>query len=664
MGRNNIIFYRKNFVELVFPYNPEIISFIKREFVFPKFQPGSKSWYVPIYLQREREALERLKEQFGFRDWYEFEPEESSGWKIDRQRGDLVLKFISPNFGELFNRLIFPYEDLDLLKEIKNEGERIKKLAYYRKENRETVWSLSDRVLRFFLQRGIDNLFVQTQLKPFMEKFWLEQTLGSLVKPVGEFKGFNYLFPFQKAGLQVLARRLKKYKGQILGDEMGLGKTIQAGALIKGLKLYPALVITPASLKYSFANKLEEVVKIPNIKVLNGSRPYSIPQGEVVIINYDVLSYWKDKLAEFPFKLIVGDEAHYLKNPQAKRTRAFKQIAKEIPYKLLMTGTPWQKSPDELWSLLEISGLAKFITPTKREFEDRFVHYEVREIRSKGIKVKVPLGVKDAEGLRAKLFAIALVRRTKEQVLKDLPPKLVSKEVVELTNRSEYDYYIENKFDTEFLLEYAERKGVELPPDIFSWERREQFEWVLKNRPSIFMELHGELYKLLGEGKVKPVVEFVKNYFENNPDGKVVVFAYHRSVQDKLVKELKNFNPLHLKGEMGAKMKAEIEKIFNEDDTNKVLVASLMAGKEGLTLTRADTLIFSEMWFNPQDLAQAEDRIHRIGQDKTAKIYYFIAKDTIDEDIWNIVKERQRSFNRVFSASEKLKREGKKMKLF
>jgi SWI/SNF-related matrix-associated actin-dependent regulator 1 of chromatin subfamily A len=141
----------------------------------------------------------------------------------------------------------------------------------------------------------------------------------------------------------------------------------------------------------------------------------------------------------------------------------------------------------------------------------------------------------------------------------------------------------------------------------------------------------------------------VEDYFQNNPEGKLVVFAFHKSVQERLFKELKKYNPLWLKGEMTSKEKAQIEKMFNNEEQNKVLVASLMAGKEGLTLTRADTTIFAELWFNPQDLAQAEDRIHRIGQKNVAKIYYVIGKDTIDEKIWETISKRNYAFKRVFN---------------
>jgi SNF2 family DNA or RNA helicase len=646
--KNNIIFYRKGFVELIFPYNTEIATFIKQNFIFPKYQEVSKSWYIPIFLEKERKALEELKERFSFRDWYDANPEESSAWSLDKDKADLVIKYIPPKYGQVFDRIIFPHENPKLFKELKEEGMRIKRIAYWRSNKRETVISLTPSTYEYFLKRGIDNLFVEKKLKPFVENLELKLALGNLAEPLKEIKGFDYLYPFQKAGLQVLYYRLKRFKGQILADEMGLGKTIQAGALIKAMKAYPTLVVTPSSLKYSFADKLENIVKIRNIKVLQGKKTYAIPQGDVIVINYDILQEWKDRLKSVNFKLIIGDEVHYLKNLKAKRTKAFKDISKGIPYKLLMTGTPFQNSPEELWSLLDITGLSKFVAENKKEFDERFVYYQERYLASRGITIKIPVGVKDGDGLKTKLFATSLVRRTKKQVLKDLPKKIVSKELVDITNREKYDDYIRNKFNTEFLLKYAEEKGLAIPERLWDSDREEQFSWIIQNRPSIFMELHGELYKMLGEGKIKAVSEFVKDYFENNPDGKLIVFAYHKAVQEKLFKELKDFNPLWLKGEMSSKEKAEIEKIFNETDINKVLVISLMAGKEGLTLTRADTAVFTELWFNPQDLAQAEDRIHRIGQEKTANIYYFVAKDTIDEDIYRTVKQRDYSFKQVF----------------
>ena len=644
--RNNLIIYKNGFVELKFPYSEKIIQFIKSNFVAKKFNPTEKAWLIPVILESDRKALEELKENFGFRAWYETEPQLSSAWRVDEKRHDLILKFIHPK-SDAFSKIIY-FDNFEDLKRYKTLSEEIKKKAYWRQNTKELVFGISETILEFLKLRKIDTLFIENVLKPYLEKLNFLYYLGNIDEP---FKKIEHpiLYPFQVAGVQASLYRLKKYGATLLADEMGLGKTIQAGFVIRSLKAYPTLVVTPASLKYSFADKLTNIVKINDVKVLNGTKPYTIPQGKVVVINYDILDAWRGKLEDFPFKLVVADEAHYLKNPNAKRTRAFKQIAQNIPYKLLMTGTPFSQNLVELYDMLSVAGLNDFLAPNKQEFVDRFVVFEERNIKSKGITVKIPVGVKNAEELNTKLYATVMIRRTKEQVLKDLPSKIVSKEVVDITNRREYEAYFndKDKFDVDLMLEKLEDKGIKVPSTVWEGDLIEKLEFILEERPSIFMELHGELYRIVGEGKIKAVKEFVEDYFENNPKGKLVIFAYHKSVQEKLFKELKKYKPLWLKGESSAKEKASIEKEFNTNSENRVLVASLMAGKEGLTFTSADTEIFAELWFNPQDLSQAEDRIHRIGQTQTAKIYYFVAKDTIDEQIWEVVKQRSYTFKRV-----------------
>ena len=648
---SGIIVYQKGFVEVSFPYNPKFVSFIKQNFLNSRFDGVKKAWLIPIYLQKEREALKTLVEEEGFREVKKRNPEESSGFEIDVLRNDLLIKFISPSWNNF--DLLVSEAPLETLKEFKGAVKKIRKRAFWDKEAKATRIGLSEDIGEYILQTNWDRLFLQNKFEPYWDRLLTSVELGRATDIDVELKGGDFLFPFQKAGILVLAYRLKKYGGQILGDEMGLGKTIQAGGLIRGKKLFPALVITPASLKFSFADKLENFYKL-DVKVLSGKNPYTIPQGDVVVINYDILDNWKKKLKTLNFKILVADEAHYLKNPTAKRTRATKYLAKEIPYKLLMTGTPWQNHPEELWSLLEISGLDKFVALNERDFKNRFVFYDTVRVRG-GEEKLVPVAGKNEDELRLKLFSKCMVRRTKEQVLRELPPKIVSAEKVEITNRDEYERYMsEDMLESAF--EYLRDKGIDIPSEVEEAPFNEAMEWLLEHHPAVFAEKFGKAFELLGLGKVKATLDYVEDFFEQNPNGKLVVFAYHKKVQEELFKKLKKYNPLWLKGEMSPEDKAKIEKTFNEKEDNRILVASLLAGKEGLTLTRANTTIFAELWFNPQDLKQAEDRIHRIGQKETAYIYYLIGKDTIDEEIWDKLNERMKSFKRTFQRLDSPKR--------
>lgn len=644
-----LITYKKGFVNIEFPYSSELVQFIKSNFIVRKFDNATKSWKVPIYLERERKALQKLVEEYGFKEWYDVEPVESSGLDIDKETVDIAIRFLHPEYSSPLLRNVI-YGEAKLQKENLDIGENIFKNLFWRKEQRASVIGITPKRLNFIINEAKwDNLFLEKKLKPFLEEIEEEKELATLTDIDIELKGGNFLFPFQKAGILALAYRLRKYGGQILGDEMGLGKTIQAGALIRGRKLFPALVITPASLKYSFADKLESFFKLKSV-VLNGKKPYTIPQGDVVIINYDILFEWRKRLKEFPFKILVADEAHYLKNPTAKRTRATKQLASKIPYKLLMTGTPFQNTPEELYSLLEIASLTKYVAKNKTEFNKRYVYYETLELKDRTIKR--PVAGKNEEELQLKLFSRCLVRRTKDAVLKDLPPKIISKEVIEISNREEYKRYVDDEFKLEHLINFLEDRGKEIPSDIEKMSFEEAIDWLLDNYPALFAERFGYLHELVGLGKINAVVEFIEDKLSQSPQSKLIVFAYHKKVQEELFKRLKKFNPLWLKGEIGAEEKARLEKIFNEKEDNRVMVISLMAGKEGLTLTRANIAIFAELWHNPQDLKQAEDRIHRISQNETAYIYYMVGKDTIDEVIWDRITERKRSFDRAFNKTE------------
>ena len=189
-------------------------------------------------------------------------------------------------------------------------------------------------------------------------------------------------------------------------------------------------------------------------------------------------------------------------------------------------------------------------------------------------------------------------------------------------------------------------------PDYAKESPDELMNYIYNKFPEIFLVIYNDLYRTVGELKVRSVVEWVKNYFDENPDKKLIIYAYHKSVQNKIyekvTEEFGDKYPLKITGDTKHDERAQIVEKFQNDPKHKILVLSLKAAKEGLTLTAADTILFSELWWNPQDLSQAEDRIHRISQQSNkVEIHYMIAENTIDEKIWDILKNKKDIFEKV-----------------
>ena len=166
---------------------------------------------------------------------------------------------------------------------------------------------------------------------------------------------YSVLFNYQKHGVRYLLPR----DAAILADDMGLGKSLQIISLINYKDLYPALIICPASVKFVWQDEFKKWANIDS-SILSTKQSIPFTPGKVTIINYDVLAAWGKEILKHNYKVIIGDEAHYIKNHKAIRSKAFRALAKRIPKKYLLTGTPMLNRPIDLYHLLHIVSPDKF----------------------------------------------------------------------------------------------------------------------------------------------------------------------------------------------------------------------------------------------------------------------------------------------------------------
>jgi SWI/SNF-related matrix-associated actin-dependent regulator 1 of chromatin subfamily A len=383
------------------------------------------------------------------------------------------------------------------------------------------------------------------------------------------------LYPHQVQAIHWLGQRPKA----ILALDMGLGKTC-----VSSLDLsVPALVVCPASLKLNWQAELK--MWRPELSVQVVRSPKDPIKGlDVTIVNYDILG----KLDLTTPTTLIVDEAHYIKNYKAKRTKLLMSLIKVTPNVSLLTGTPIVNRPIELWTLLYSIGATKL---GYFEFGMRFC-----------AGWKTPWDTYDFSGSSRKGELIKvlepfMLRMTKEECI-DLPSKT---------------YRI---------------IALDLPVD----KREKQFSQDQIDTPdSIPFEAISDIRRLNAERKLDQSISYIKDCLEQTD--KIVVFAHHTHIIDGLMDALKEFEPVMVTGAVKNEDRHVAVQTFQNNPKCRVFVGNIKAAGVGLTLTSASHVVFVEAPWSPSDLQQAADRCHRIGQQDNVTIDLLTITGSIDEII-------------------------------
>lgn len=503
-----------------------------------------------------------------------------------------------------------------------------------------------------------DNKF---KLDPQLEK-WIESKLRPNTSGPINPKGFGIeLFEYQKEGvgfIDALGGRA------IIGDDMGLGKTAEAAAWIhyRRDRALPALIVCPASVKYHWRNKLQEW--IPNIKahVLEGKpkKGETLPVADIYISNYDILAqsstcpncggakydaatYQKcrkcsgtgkvvqirDGLRKARIQTIVADECHYLKETTANRTKAFLNFVRGegAPKHIIpMSGTPIKNKPIEWFTILNLVAPETF--PTWFGYVTKYCDGHQTQY---GWDVS---GHSNTEELH-QLVRRYMLRRTKDQVLKQLPPKMRS--VVPLNNIDRAYYEMELRAMKAWIVELKARAKAGDPD-----AQRE-----LRSAAMVKIEA---LKQTAVKAKLDAAIGWIEDYLLT--EEKIVLFAHHKDVVDELMAGLGKYNPVKVDGSTIGEQRQEAVDRFQKDPNCRVFVGS-QAAKEGITLTAAHATCFVELWWTPGDHDQAEDRVHRIGQEHdSVTAYYLLADRTIEVDIARILDQKRSVLSKVVDGKD------------
>ncbi len=433
--------------------------------------------------------------------------------------------------------------------------------------------------------------------------------------------GFDWLLWLREHGL-----------GGILADDMGLGKTLQAIALIAAARepgADPFLVVAPASVVHNWARECEKFAPSLDLRVLRetaakrgGALAEHVRGADVVITSYTIFRLDAEAFAAESWAGLLLDEAQFVKNPQSRAHLAARRLP--APFKLAMTGTPLENNLMELWSLLSITAPGLFPSPT------RFAEYYQRPIER--------LQDADRLGQLRRRIRPFMLRRSKEDVASDLPPKQEQVMELELHPRHRRVY--------ETHLQRERQKVLGLLQDMQA-NRFEVFRSLTMLRLlSLDAGLVDAKYDAIPSAKLDALMELLDDVVAEGH--RVLVFSQFTSYLAKARARLDGagFSYAYLDGR--TRNRADAIESFTSGAA-PVFLISLKAGGFGLNLTEADYVVLLDPWWNPATEAQAIDRAHRIGQDKHVIVYRFVSKDTIEEKVMALKATKAALFDSVMS---------------
>ena len=410
-------------------------------------------------------------------------------------------------------------------------------------------------------------------------------------------------------------KSLVENKKFILADDMGLGKTTSTiiAALETGAK--KILIICPASLKINWQREIENY----------SNRPTSIIEGkkwedsDFIIINYDIIKNFHDEkkksdsvLLKTKFDLVIIDEAHYIQNKQAQRTKLINDFVSNVDRLWLLTGTPITSRPINYFNLLNLieCPVAKNWMAYVKRYCNGFQFQAGRR------KIWNVSGASNLEELRDRTAPLVL-RRLKENVL-DLPDKIITPVYLRLKSK-----------------EYEALMG-------------EYYDWYDKNGESDSLTLQftklTKVRQVIAEEKVPSTIEICENIVEQGK--KVIVFTNFTKTLEMILEHFGK-KAVRLDGQMSQKERQmSVDRFQNEDDV-MVFVGNIKAAGVGITLTAGEAVVMNDLSFLPSDHSQAEDRSYRYGQKNNVLVYYPIFDNTVEGIIYDILKKKKDIFETV-----------------
>jgi SWI/SNF-related matrix-associated actin-dependent regulator 1 of chromatin subfamily A len=526
-------------------------------------------------------------------------------------------------FRTKYHKYIFTFVfDQLTLKKVKtiqaNCSNTWKDISFYKDEDGNVGWVFSSLEVLERLREEFDPLIdprVSEEMSEVKEKYVEEEERKEKIYSVKkeelnenlEVQTKIPLFPFQKQAVDFI----DKIGGRALvADDMGCGKTAEAIGYAVFKNYDRVLVICPSSVK---TNWEREIDTFSGVKANNLTE--TVHRGGWEIIGYPNIEKFESYLKSQEYQLIIVDEAHYIKNKKAKRTKKTLNLLKKAKDIVFLTGTPVLNKPVEIYNIFN------FITPmpfwTSQGFAQKYC----------GLK-QDPYGRWDYTGatnldeLRSKMAW--MIKRDKKEVIEQLPDKTI--EVIETKMKDWTEY---NKLLVDFRGWLKDKKLNEKAVYAEAITKVNYLKQIVVQNKNI----KSELDNLLECGR------------------KVIVFSQYRSVVEDLHEEYKNISVL-LTGGTPTKDRQGVIDEFQNNDRCKIFFSTIKAGGVGITLTEADVVLFTDLSWTPADHEQAEDRAYRMGQKNNVNVYYLITPKTIEDKIWAMLKRKSIMVKKIMAGEK------------
>ena len=418
----------------------------------------------------------------------------------------------------------------------------------------------------------------------------------------------------------------------INGSSVGTGKSLCSVLYAEMLDLFPCMVVCPASVKSGWLREWKETNPNRRVSIISTSSPPEDFEADVIVINYDILGkrvtkengktsleIRLDGMKKKSFSLVIADEIHFLKNRKSIRSKSFKKLAYKVPSVIGLTGTLIMNRPAELLNILMLIERIKEIAPNDQYHHYFFERYCNMKETNFGLDISGASNIKELNRL---LKECCYFQVSKRDALKELPP--ISENVVEceITNKRAYKkakgdllQFIEDKFKDEEKVEKAARAE--------------------------FLVKLSTLKQLSLEGKEKFIKKWVEEWMEANEEEKLLVFASQSTILTKIAEEFKE--GLLITGGTATKKRDEILQRFFSQKESRVLFANigcLGTGVDGLQKVCSNMAIL-ELPPRPSDLVQVIGRLERSGQENPVTIQYLLSPETIDQDLWEMLKGKK-----------------------
>ena len=462
--------------------------------------------------------------------------------------------------------------------------------------------------------------------------FKLDTTLQDYLNPQATFKPkpvvipglHGTLFPYQNEGVSFFEWR----KGRaICGDEMGLGKTIQAIAWLQlRQELRPVIIVVQASLKLMWAEQCETWMGHPDVQVLYGTNADEPITADIIIVNYEILTHWVNRLIALKPKVLIIDEIHSLMHSKAKQTKATMKLGRRCAHVIGLGGTLILNRPMEGYNAI------KLIEPTVVPATSFEFGMEYANGHHNGFGW-VFNGASNTGKLHDILQSI-MIRRLKKDVLPQLPEKLRTVIPLEITNRTEYE---------------------EAEEDFINWMKWHCTSETAARLTGAIALTHIEILKQVAvKGKLRAVRKWIDEFLESGQ--KLVAFTTHHFTLDYLMDSFED-EAVCLVGGMKSEDSNNVVKRFQTDKHIRLLIGMIDSrGRPagvGHTLTAASSTAFVELQWSPGIHTQAEDRVHRIGQTAdSVNAYYLLANNTIEVKIAKLLDKKRKVVDQVLDGIE------------